>query len=245
MTNQKKALIAVAAVLLGVLVIGLRIYSIYKERKADETVKPVAVAKADPDDLVFLKKMRPDSLKDMKDLVGKTVWVSAGGQLDYYPYAGHKANYNKSEGLLLGADPLIIKDVVEQVAPTGVYLRIPRGDKQVLLVFTLPKDKDPAAEHAVPVGDKDAGTYDFKTDEIFFYDDPHKLYSYWTPEQWAAIDAHKVIPGMSERQTQLSLGQVSKSESTDQGNRTVTFDDQGHPVDVTFVNNKATTILPR
>ena len=45
-----------------------------------------------------------------------------------------------------------------------------------------------------------------------------------------------------EAEVQLALGQVSKSESQDYGNRTVTYDDQGHPVDVTFVNGKATTV---
>jgi hypothetical protein len=48
--------------------------------------------------------------------------------------------------------------------------------------------------------------------------------------------------GMSERQVSLSLGQVSKSQSQDVGNRTVNFDDQGHPVDVTFEHNKVTAI---
>jgi hypothetical protein len=48
--------------------------------------------------------------------------------------------------------------------------------------------------------------------------------------------------GMSERQVVLALGQVSKSESQDVGNRTVNFDNQGHPVDVTFEHNKVVSI---
>jgi len=49
---------------------------------------------------------------------------------------------------------------------------------------------------------------------------------------------------MNERQVELALGQVSNSGSQEYGNRTVTFDHQGHPVDVTFVNNKATALRP-
>ena len=47
---------------------------------------------------------------------------------------------------------------------------------------------------------------------------------------------------MNERQAMLSLGQVSNSQSTDYGNRSVVYDHQGHPVTVTFVKDKATAI---
>jgi len=244
MESGKKAAIGATVVLLAV--VGIRIGFIVHERHVDETAAPVQApqAKTNPDYLVFLKQMRPDSLKDIKDLAGKTLWVSAGGQMDYYAYANHKANYAKSEGLLLGADPLVVKDAIEQVAPKSATFRVPAGDRQVLLVFTLPKAADPQALYAMPVGHHADGAYTFVTDQIFFYDDPHQLFNYWTKDQWAAIDQHKVIPGMSEHQVQLALGQVSKSESQDMGNRTVTFDNQGHPIDVTFVNDKATTIHP-
>lgn len=242
MDTGKKAAIGGAVVL--VLAIGVRVGLIYRERH--EAAKPVekVEARIDPDQLVFLKRMHPDSLKDEKELIGKTLWVSAAGQMDYYGYAAHRIDASKSAGVLLGVDQLVVKDAIEQTAPKGVANRIPAGDKQVLLVFTLPKSADPAKEYAVPVGYREGTTYTFSTDDIFFYEDPHKLYNYWTPEQWAAIDAHKAILGMSERQVELALGSVSRSESQNYGNRTVNFDDQGHPVDVSFVNNKATAIRP-
>jgi hypothetical protein len=242
--NGKKA--AIGATVLLIAVVGIRVGLLVHQRHVDETaVAPAPVeSKANPDDLVFLKQMRPDSMKDIKDLVGKTLWVSAGGQMDYYLYAGRKANYAKSEGVLLGADPVLVKDAIEQVAPKSATFRIPGGDRQVLLVFTLPKSAKPDTLYAVPVGYQQDSAYTFEMDEIFFYDDPHVLYKHWSADQWAAIDAHKVIPGMNERQVELALGQVSKSESQTYGNRTVTFDDQGHPVDVTFANDKATNIRP-
>lgn len=242
METGKKA--AIGFTIIGLLAVGVRVGLIYHERHEAEKPVEKIEAKVDPDDLVFLKQMHPDSLKDMKDLIGKPLWVSAGGQMDYYPYAAHKIDVAKSAGLLLGADPLVVKDAIEQVAPKGMTYRIPAGDKQVWLVFTLPKSPAPTQEYATPVGYREGTTYTFLTDEIFFYDDPHSLYSHWSADQWAAIDSHKVVPGMSERQVELALGQVSKSESQNYGNRTVNFDDQGHPVDVTFVNNKVTAIRP-
>jgi hypothetical protein len=165
------------------------------------------------------------------------VWVSAGGQLEFYPYVGHAAQYGKSAGTLLGAEPLVVKDMVEQMAPKGATFRIPGGDKQVLMVFTRANDPK---EYAVPVGYRKAGEYTFYTDEILFYDDPHVLYKHWGPEIWKAVDAHQVIMGMNERQVELSLGQVSKSTSKTYGNRMVVFANLGKPMAVTFVNNKVT-----
>jgi len=126
---------------------------------------------------------------------------------------------------------------VEQVAPKSATFRIPGGDKQVLMVFTKPNDKK---EYAVPMGYRQAGQYTFYTDEVLFYDDPHELYKHWGPEIWKAVDEHRVILGMNERQVQLALGQVSKSTSKDYGNRMVVFANLGHPQAVTFVKNKVT-----
>lgn len=242
MTTGKKAAIGWTAVL--ILAMAIRVGMIYHERNAPEPTAPAVTAPTDKDELVFLKKERPSSLADVKKLIGTTLWVAAAGQLDYYPYAAHHADYAKTVGTLLGAEPLAIKDAFEQVAPASATFRIKGGDKQVLLAFSMPKSSDPAKLYAVPVGYKDAGDYTFDTDDIFFYDDPHQLYSYWGPKVWQAIDSHQVILGMSEHQVQLSLGQVSKSLSQDYGNRLVIFDNLGKPQAVTFVKNQVTAFRP-
>jgi hypothetical protein len=239
MNNGVKAAIGATAVL--VLAVGGELAWLHHERNAPMVVKPAEREVIPEDDLVFLKKKRPDTLKDVKELKGSTLWVSAGGQLDYYPYVGHAAQYGKSAGTLLGAEPIVVKDAVEQVAPKAATFRIPGGERQVLLVFTRPGSSDNTKEYAVPIGYKQDGQYTFYTDEIFFYDDPHELYKHWGPEIWKAVDAHQVILGMNERQVELSLGQVSKSTSKDYGNRMVVFANLGKPMAVTFVKNKVTT----
>jgi hypothetical protein len=241
MTSGKKAAIGVTLVLLVALAI--RAGLIYHERNAGP-VAPAATGTTDPDEMVFLKQQRPSSLADVKQLIGATVWVSAGGQLDYYPYAAHRADYAHSAGTLLGAEPLAIKDAFEQVAPKSATFRIRGGDKQVLLAFTMPKSADPAKLFAVPVGYKQGGDYTFVSDQIFFYDDPHQLFQHWGTKVWQAIDAHQVILGMNERQVALSLGQVSKSGSQDFGNRMVVYDNLGKPMAVTFENNQVASFHP-
>ena len=238
MAGATKWIIGGSAVL--ILAIGGEALYIHHRNAADQAVAPTAASnyKMDPDDEVFVKQDHPMSLKDEKDLKGSTIWVSAGGQMDYYPYSGGKIDF-KSAGVLLGAEPIVIKDAIEAVAPARTAIRIPVGDKQVFLIFTHGTDPK---EYATPVGFRKDGDYTFLTDQIYFYDDPHKLFNYWGPQVWAAIDAHKEIAGMSERQVQMALGQVSSPHGDDVGNRTVEYFDNGHPKNVTFVNGKSTKV---
>jgi hypothetical protein len=236
---------AIGATALALLAVGIELAYLHHERSLP--TKQAAVVDYGPteqDDLVFLKKERPSSMADLKDLYGKTIWVSAGGQMEYYPAAGHHADYAKSAGTLLGADPMIVKDAFEQVAPKAATFRIPGGDRQVLLSFTLPKSTDAAKVYSVPVGYQQGKDFTFYTDELFFYDDPHVLYQHWGEQVWQAVDSHQVILGMSEREVELALGQVSKSVSNEYGNRLVVFANLGHPMAVTFVKNHVTAFRP-
>ena len=246
MENGPKIGLAVTAIFVAA--IGIRVGLIYRANHEEVAVKkdPYADIKVDPDDNVFLKKERPDSLADQRTLIGKTIWVSAGGQLDYYLDKGNHVDYAHPVGTLLGATPLLIKGVFEQKAPaTGrAVLRIAPGARHVLLAFTLPKSTDPTTLYATPVGNYADGAYNFVNDDVFFYDDPHQLYNYWPPAIWSDIDQHKVVLGMSENQVMMSLGEVMKPDSDNMGDRTVVYDNLGQTVTVTYVKNKAVRINP-
>ena len=243
---QKGPKIALASAGLFILVVAALVGNQYRKNHEQGPVvkNPYPEQKLDPDDLVFLKKERPDSIANERALIGKTVWVSAGGQLDYYLDKGKHVDYAKPVGTLLGATPLDIKDVFEEKAPASglAVMRIPAGEKHVLLAFTMPDSKDPKTLYATPVGDYDNGLYTLLNDEIFFYDDPHQLYKHWGSATWAHIDRHEVVPGMSENQTMMALGQVMKPDSDNTGDRDVTYDNNGHPITVEFIHNKAVKI---
>ena len=245
---QKGPKVALASAGLFVIVVAGLIGNQYRKNHQEGPVRkdPYADIKVDPDNLVFLKKQRPDSLADERTLIGKTVWVSAGGQLDYYVDKGKHVDYAHPVGTLLGATPLLVKDIFEQKAPsTGdAVARIPAGQRHVLLAFTLPNSAAPKTEYATPVGDFDNGLYTLLNDEIFFYDDPHQLYSHWGSAAWQHIDKHEVVPGMSENQAMMALGQVMKPSSDNTGDRDVTYDNNAHPVVIEFVKNKAVKITP-
>jgi hypothetical protein len=252
MANMTKGLkIALGLTVVFVVAIGVQLLWLHHRNVADENaqvhrqnefVKPTMTE----DDAVFLRKQRPDSLKDERELIGKTIWVSAGGQMDYYKDTAKHVDYAKPAGVLLGAEPLLIKDVFEEKAPANsrATFRIAPGQRQVLLAFTMPKSSDPSALYAVPVGNFDGGVYNFFTDEIFFYDDPHVLYKHWGPEMWSHIDKHEAVLGMSENQAMMSLGQTITPHGDTVGERSVSFDNNGHPVTIDFEHNKAVKITP-
>jgi hypothetical protein len=218
-----------------------RVWSIYKERHEPVAVKQQpAERQITQDDLVHPRKLYIQSLKSAnKELKGKPVWMQAGYQLDYYPYRGGSIVYGQKKGPLASNQELDIQDVIEVTTPANWLSRIPRGSKNVFLVFRMPGDH---AEYAVPMGEINEGTEEFRMDDLLYYDDPHTLYTHWPANIWQAIDHHQVIPGMSEMQTMMSVGQVSESGSSDYGNRSVTYTAGDRKISVTFVGDKATQV---
>ena len=246
MTTGQKA--TIGGLVVAVLAIGIRVGLIYKANHEEAPVpkNPYADQKVDPDDLVVLKKERPDSIKDEQALIGTTVWVQAGGQLDYYADKGKHVDYAKPIGTLFGAQAMLIKDVFEQKAPAAgpAVARIAGGQKHVLLAFTLPGSSDPNALYATPVGDFDGASYTLLNDQLLFYQDPHVLYKHWSPEVWSHIDKHEAALGMSENQAMMALGEVIRPDSDNMGDRDVSYENNGKPLMIQFVKNKAVKITP-
>jgi hypothetical protein len=165
--------------------------------------------------------------------------VQAGYEMDYYPYAAHRIDFAHKVGTLPGAQRLDVKDVITQKLAAGVVNRIPRGDKQAFVVFTLPGDDK---QYAAAVGYIQGTDSTYYCDNVFYYDDPRGMYTFWPAPVWQAIDQHKAIAGMNELQTAMALGVMQQSDSSDYGNRTVEYDAGGTHWAVTFENDKATQV---
>ena len=197
----------------------------------------------DPDDRIVVRAEHPSTLQDEKNLKGRTLWVNAGGQMDFYPYNGKSADFSRSAGVLLGAQKILVKDALEQAGPKSATTRFPDAEAEVLLVFTVPDDlRNPTNEYAVAVGDREGPDCNILTDQLFFYEDPRQLYAAWGPKVWQAIDQHIAAIGMTKHQLQFALGQVSTPRGDMMGDRSVEFDNQGKPKLVTFAKGKATEI---
>jgi hypothetical protein len=78
----------VALGLTGVMLVAFGIEATYIHYDRARSAQPAAAPDSgptDPDDLVYLRHKHPETLADLRELNGMTVWVQAGGQMDYFP----------------------------------------------------------------------------------------------------------------------------------------------------------------
>lgn len=243
--DQRKRFQIILAILL-VLVVARTAYLFYARHKSNEQPAPKQPAySTNLDDYVSIPKVYLYDLKSaQKELSGKTVWVKAGNQVPFYRYSpqSHQAELKREGGLLAPLEKLEIKDVISQRVPRALSEgQVAVVQYDVLAVFT-PADKP--GTYAVSIGKSVGDDFNSIANDLFFFADPHQLYSHWPPEIWKAIDEHKATPGMNELQVGLALGTAASIGPGDYGNRTVEYSNNGTPVKVTFDHNKATSVTP-
>ncbi|MFL6436407.1 MAG: hypothetical protein ACJ71Q_02420 [Terriglobales bacterium] len=233
-------------ILVFVALAAIRIFLIYRERHAPAPApKVVANPNFSADDYVVPTQVHAYDLKSAKEaLDGKTIWVKAGNQVYYYPYAGARPDFKHPVGLLPPLRKLDVTNVITATAPGGKGEEIAPGvrvrEEQVLAIF---RARDDTKMYAAPIGQKRGGDYTLYINDTFFFEDPHQLYKHWTSDMWTAIDQHQPKQGMNELQASMSLGAgVPQGSGGEFGNRTLLYDNSGHPVKITFVRNHATTI---
>ena len=232
--------------LVFIVLAGVRLLLNYHERHAPVTTPNTTQSNSirSADDYVVPTQLHSSDLKSAKeDLTGKTVCVKVGNYLNYFPCSGGHVDFKHPAGILPPLKKLQITDVIATAAPDAKSKEISPGVRiraqQVLAVFK------PAGEtkiYAVSIGSSRGGNYTLFINDTFFFDDPRELYKHWPSEVWAAIDRHEALKGMSIRQVNFALG-VGVNQSGTVGD-IYKFDNNGHPVTVTFENNRATQVVP-
>ena len=219
---------------------GIYLLVVFKHRQNPGVVTQTAPEQnLTSDDVAIVRQMFMTSFDDAVKLEGTSVWMKNGYTMPYYPYEGGRVVFAKKIGLIPSAQKLDIKKVIKAVTPANVDDSIDHGSRQVFAVFTLPGSTD---MDATPIGVIQGSQEQYFCDILFYYDDPHTIYSNWPKDVWTAIDAHQVKPGMSELETRMAIGQKIDNNGGTVGDRTVTFDQAGKKWTVTYVNNHATTI---
>lgn len=224
------------------------IYHTEKVRNAPVTIPGQKVQRnLTQDETVVARKMFIDSVPSAKALDGKTVWLQAGYQVDYYPFHAGRIDFAHPLGVLPGIQPVVVKNVLLQSAPASFKSRLGRGDRNIFMVFAKPGSSEEYAATMGIVGGAGQATNasHYYFDDLLYYDDPHQMYKFWPADVWKAVDAHEAKAGMNEMQTTMSLGQIQESGSKEYGNRTVHYtygDHNDKTASVTFVNDKATTV---
>jgi hypothetical protein len=235
--NWQKALIVT---LITLSIGGIYLLVVFEHRRNPGVAREVNPEQnLTPDDVADVRAMFPTSFDDALKLQNTRVWMKNGYTMPYFPYEAGRIVFAKPAGVIPSAQRLDIKKVIKAAAPATVDDGISHGSRQVFAVFALPSS---TSLYAVVIGVIDGSQEAYFSDILFFYDDPHTIYDSWPKTVWAAIDAHQVLPGMSELQTRMSIGQKIQSEGSSEGNRTVTYDQAGKTWTITFVNNRAMTI---
>jgi hypothetical protein len=232
--------VIVASTLLTLAVGGIYLFVVFKHRD-----DPGVVGQKEPeqvlskDDLVVLREIFPAHYEDLARLEGTTVWMRNGYIMPYYPYVGGSVVFAKQLGVIPAAQKMEVKKIIKVAVPAKLDDTIAHGSKQAFVVFQMPDAKD---TYATPVGAMQGDQEKYYADQLYYYDDPHTIYDHWPKDVWAAIDAHQVKPGMSELETQMSVGSKMDPDGKTVGDRTITFDQAGKQWTVTFVKNRATAI---
>jgi hypothetical protein len=233
---QKAIIITLVTLTIG----GIYLFSVF-ERRRNPGVAPQTSPEQNltPDDVAVVRMKFMTTFDDALKLQYTSVWMKNGYSMPYYAYQGDRIVFAKEIGDLPAAQRLDIKKVIKAVPPSELDDGISHGIRQVFALFTLPGD---ASLYATVIGVQDTSQDGYFCDVLFYYDDPHSIYSDWPKNVWDVIDAHQVLPGMSELQTQMSIGHNQHTDGSSEGNRTITYDQAGKKWTVTYVNNHATVI---
>lgn len=219
---------------------GIYLLVVFEHRRSPGVAGQKQPEQLTADDVAVVRMEFPQHFDDTQELEGKSVWMKNGYSMPYYPYAGGHVEFAKQAGLIPADQRLDVKKIIKAAAPAGVKDNIEHGSRQAMAVFTLPGGKN---LFATPIGYLGSGTEEhYFTDLLFYYDDPHTIYSHWPKDVWAAVDAHQVKPGMSELQTRLAIGMKAQHDGDTEGDRTVTYDVNGKQYAVTYQKDRATAI---
>ena len=227
--------------LLIVLIIGGIYLGIIWKRRQNPGVIPQADSRQtlSKDDLVVMREFFPAHFEDTQRLEGTTVWEKNGYVMPYFAYTGGQVLFAKRVGVIPAAQRMDVKKIVKAAVPAKVEDKIEHGSRQAFAVFAL---LGSATLYATPIGYMQVNEEGYYTDMVFYYDDPHTIYDHWPKDVWAAVDAHQVKAGMSEVETRMSIGRNLRPVGGVEGNRTVTYDQDGKHWTVTYVKNQATEI---
>lgn len=219
---------------------GIYLFSVWMHRREPGAIpQNKATQSLSMDDLAVVRSFFPQHFEDTLRLEGATVWMKSGYTMPYYAFASGRVEFDRRVGLIPAAQRLEVKKIVKAAVPANVDDGVEHGSRQALAVFALPGQTE---LFATPIGFTEGAEEGYYCDPLFYYDDPHGIYSHWPTDVWAAIDAHQVRVGMSELQTRMAIGQKMEPDGDTEGNRTVVYDQDGKHWTVTFVKDRATAV---
>lgn len=208
------------------------------ERMQPAAKKPTATAPPlNREAYVVPRKLHAYDLASARELTRQPVWVQEGYRYTYYPYdpQHRRADFGRGLGLLGPIEELHIKEVIAQPTPGRA------NHHQIVAIF----QKD-GRSFALPIGTESGGSFQIYADQVFFFEDPHQLYSFWPADVWEAIRNHQVKPGMNEIQADFAVGMgVPQPTAPEPGEKVVKYANGGHQLTVTYRKGRAVEVAER
>ena len=225
-------LVLAVAIMVAAARAGYIFYQRHEDKLAAERQKQT-IGYANPDYYVNPKKLYPYDLKSAMQLTQQPEWVKEGYRYTYYPYdpARKRVDFEHEAGLLMPIEQLAITDVVMAMPPG------PGRRKQVMAVFATD-----GKSYAVPIGFESEEQISIYSDEMFYIEDPHKLYKHWSSDVWQAVDQHQIKPGMNELQADFAVGMGVPDAGDTSYEKTVRYPNGGKPLVVVYRDGKASDI---
>jgi hypothetical protein len=219
-----------------VLVAGRTAMIMYQRSHATDDGRPREAAdvvhhELNADDYVYERPFYGyDLASTKKALVGKTTWMKAGYYLPALPYdpATKRVTQIEKAPLIPPLEPIEIADVILAPGKSG---------RTMFAIFK--RDGKPSAVH---IGVEKNGDFRMDVENVLYRQDPRQLFKHWSKDVWAAIDRHEALPGMNEQQVWLALGYGAPLNSGNTGDRTMRYENPGHPKEVRFQKNAAVEI---
>jgi hypothetical protein len=231
--TKKKVQLALAA---GIAIAAIRTCWIFYERRQDNAPPPKQEGTPiRADYYVIPRKLHPYDLKTARELTKQPAWIKEGYRFTYYRYnaTSKRSDFAHAAGTLGPIEKLAITDVVTDISPGA-------SDQRQIMAVIQKEGKT----YAFPMGFVQGGNFTIYSDDMLFVQDPRELYKHWPADVWDAITKHEIRPGMNQLQADFSVGMGSPDNLHDADNRTVTYQNNGKPLVVTFVNDKAIEVKP-
>jgi hypothetical protein len=159
--------------------------------------RQVTLRKVDPDYLVVIPRFKVVDMADAQTLNGKTLWVKGGYRAEFILVDSKRQKIADEERLCLPPMTEI------QVSRVFECANAKRKTRKVFLGFIRE-----GHEFSVRIGlfDDQLEIYRFDLDDLFYLQNPRRLYSHWTAETWLNVETHQIKPQMTYAQVALSLG---------------------------------------
>src|SRR5215469_8517327 len=138
-TWQKMLIITLITLAIG----GAYLFTVWRHRQNPGVAgQPAPEQHVSADDVAVVRMEFPMHFEDVQELAGKSVWMKNGYDMPFYPYAGGKIDFARPAGLIPAAQRLEIKKAIKAAVPPGARDNIDHGDRQVLVVFSLPQQTE-------------------------------------------------------------------------------------------------------